>query len=137
MRRELKIGLAAALALVIWSACSGENESGPAVPHSVTSTDDSYCLGCHKDGTGGAPKTPHPDRTSCTGCHAVGATGGNDAGSGGTDTGGGSGAPGIPHAITSSDTASCLNCHKDGTGGAPQTTHPDRGICTDCHKSAG
>ena len=51
---------------------------------------------------------------------------------GGDDTGN---APAIPHAVTSTDTQSCLACHKNGDNGTPVTSHPDRGSCTDCHKS--
>ena len=132
MRREMTIGLACAFfvaaAMGVWTACGGEDdgESGPAVPHSVTSTDDAYCLNCHKDGINGAPQSPHPDRADCTGCHKV--TAGNDVGTGGA------GAPSIPHDVTATDAASCLACHKDGAGGAPKTTHADRSACTDCHQ---
>ena len=132
MRKEMKLGLAGALivavALIAWTACS-ESESGvaPAVPHSVTSTDDAYCRGCHTGGLNGAPKSPHPDRTGCTGCHAVTQHPGGDAGAG---------APTIPHEVTATDAASCLACHKDGQNGAPQTPHPDRPDCTGCHKKA-
>jgi hypothetical protein len=74
MRSGLKIGLlavaTAVLALAIWTACGGDSTgNAPAIPHDVTSPDDSSCLSCHKDGVGGAPKTPHPDRTGCTECH--------------------------------------------------------------------
>lgn len=48
-------------------ACGGDK--APAIPHTITSPADSYCLTCHKDGLAGAPKTPHPSRTGCTGCH--------------------------------------------------------------------
>jgi hypothetical protein len=41
----------------------------PTIPHAITSTDDTYCLNCHKDGTNGATKTSHPDRAGCTTCH--------------------------------------------------------------------
>ena len=59
--------VAAALALMTAAACG--SDSPPTIPHDITSTDASYCLGCHKDGVNGAPKTPHPDRTGCTNCH--------------------------------------------------------------------
>jgi len=48
----------------------GDGGGPPKIPHSITSTDDTYCLGCHKDGVNGAKKTPHPERTGCTSCHA-------------------------------------------------------------------
>ncbi|MBI5531661.1 MAG: hypothetical protein HY898_03025 [Deltaproteobacteria bacterium] len=50
---------------------AGADSGGPPkIPHSTTSKDDTYCLGCHKDGVNGAKKTTHPERTNCTGCHA-------------------------------------------------------------------
>lgn len=42
--------------------------------------------------------------------------------------------PRIPHAIQ--DTADgnyCLECHKTGLNGAPETPHPERLSCTGCH----
>jgi hypothetical protein len=49
------------------AACGGDKP--PAIPHTITSQANSYCLTCHKDGLAGAPKTPHPSRAGCTGCH--------------------------------------------------------------------
>jgi hypothetical protein len=43
--------------------------NAPSIPHQITSSDDSYCLGCHKTGAGGAPVMPHPDQKGCTNCH--------------------------------------------------------------------
>jgi nitrate reductase cytochrome c-type subunit len=43
-------------------------------------------------------------------------------------------APGIPHAVQSQDSASCLTCHASGTQGAKKTTHPERQNCLECHK---
>ena len=59
----------AALTLIalLVAACSG-----PSIPHPVTSTDEGSCLACHRSGTGGAPKTPHPDDEGCVGCHEPG-----------------------------------------------------------------
>lgn len=134
MRREMLIGLSCALCVAAglgaWTACGDEqdDEGAPAVSHSVTATDDAYCLGCHKDGINGAPQSPHPDRTDCTGCHTATASGGDDAGTGD--------APSIPHDVTATDAQSCLSCHKDGADGAPVTPHPDRGNCTGCHAKA-
>jgi hypothetical protein len=48
--------------------CGGD-ESAKAIPHATTSTEDSYCLGCHQSGASGATVTPHPTRTGCTSCH--------------------------------------------------------------------
>ena len=48
---------------------AGCGEGAPSIPHSISSQDDGYCLGCHRDGKSGAPQTPHPSRTGCTGCH--------------------------------------------------------------------
>ena len=50
-------------------ACGGGGDNAPGIPHAVTATDDTFCLGCHQNGVSGAPKTPHPTRAGCTGCH--------------------------------------------------------------------
>lgn len=42
--------------------------------------------------------------------------------------------PVIPHSVA--DDASgeqCNSCHKEGVKGAPQTSHPERLGCTQCH----
>jgi hypothetical protein len=62
MKRML-LGVAAALTLL---ACG---EGAPTIPHAISSEADSSCLSCHKDGTQGAPRTPHPNKSGCTGCH--------------------------------------------------------------------
>lgn len=62
MKRPL-LGLVAALALL------GCGEGAPTIPHAMSSEADSYCLGCHQEGTQGAPRTPHPSKSGCTGCH--------------------------------------------------------------------
>lgn len=67
LRPILPVSIVAA-ALSPLAGCGGDDEA-PKIPHAITSTDDSYCFGCHKDGSNGAPKTPHPDRTGCIGCH--------------------------------------------------------------------
>ena len=41
----------------------------PNIPHAIVGFED--CLSCHREGTGGAPKTPHPDRPNCTNCHVT------------------------------------------------------------------
>jgi hypothetical protein len=77
MRRALwpSLGLFCVLVLTLGLlafACGGGGDEGsaPDIPHSVTATDDSYCLTCHQNGTGGAPATPHPSRSGCASCHA-------------------------------------------------------------------
>lgn len=42
-------------------------------------------------------------------------------------------APAVPHAVTSTDAASCRTCHATGSGGAPKSPHPDRSTCVNCH----
>ena len=49
---------------------AGDAGTAPRIPPTVTATDDDSCLGCHRDGAGGAPRTAHVDRTGCTSCHA-------------------------------------------------------------------
>lgn len=40
----------------------------------------------------------------------------------------------VPHKISDDATSSdCLACHEKGLKGAPQTSHPDRMGCTQCH----
>lgn len=56
-------------ATLIFSACGGEEDKAKAIPHPTTSSEDSYCLGCHQSGANGATVTPHPTRTGCTACH--------------------------------------------------------------------
>jgi cytochrome c5 len=42
--------------------------------------------------------------------------------------------PVIPHPIADNVTGEgCLACHKTGLSGAPQTPHPERVNCTQCH----
>jgi len=42
--------------------------------------------------------------------------------------------PMIPHRITdTSDGTYCLGCHRTGLNGAPETPHPERLTCTECH----
>jgi nitrate reductase cytochrome c-type subunit len=42
--------------------------------------------------------------------------------------------PMIPHRIKdTSDGEYCLDCHRTGVKGAPQTPHPERLSCTGCH----
>jgi pyruvate/2-oxoglutarate dehydrogenase complex dihydrolipoamide dehydrogenase (E3) component len=41
----------------------------PPIPHAIASEEAAYCLSCHKDGTNGAPKTPHPGKHECVTCH--------------------------------------------------------------------
>jgi cytochrome c-type protein NapB len=42
--------------------------------------------------------------------------------------------PRIPHHITdTSDGTYCLGCHRTGLNGAPETPHPERLTCTQCH----
>jgi nitrate reductase cytochrome c-type subunit len=41
--------------------------------------------------------------------------------------------PMVPHRIDDKTSESCLACHRDGLNGAPQTPHPERLDCTQCH----
>lgn len=42
--------------------------------------------------------------------------------------------PTVPHKIPDGATSdSCLGCHKTGTNGAMETSHPERLDCTQCH----
>lgn len=48
-------------------------DAPPMIPHHIKDTSDgTYCLTCHKNGTNNAPLCPHSVRLSCTGCHAQG-----------------------------------------------------------------
>ena len=40
----------------------------------------------------------------------------------------------VPHKISDDATSqACLACHEQGLKGAPQTSHPERMGCTQCH----
>lgn len=41
--------------------------------------------------------------------------------------------PMAPHRIDDKTSESCLACHRDGLNGAPQSPHPERLDCTQCH----
>lgn len=41
--------------------------------------------------------------------------------------------PMVPHRIDDKTSEACLACHRDGLNGAPQTPHPERLDCTECH----
>jgi cytochrome c-type protein NapB len=41
--------------------------------------------------------------------------------------------PMVPHPIDNRTGEACLGCHRDGLDGAPQTPHPERLDCTQCH----
>jgi len=41
--------------------------------------------------------------------------------------------PMVPHRIDDKTSSACLACHRDGLNGAPQTPHPERLDCTQCH----
>jgi len=41
--------------------------------------------------------------------------------------------PMVPHRIDDKTSEACLACHRDGLNGAPQTPHPERLDCTQCH----
>jgi len=43
----------------------------PSIPHAVSSRDDESCLSCHREGSNGAPRTPHPNKNGCVTCHEV------------------------------------------------------------------
>ena len=44
--------------------------------------------------------------------------------------------PLIPHRVTEQMFRKCLGCHAEGKNGAPQTPHPERQTCTQCHVPA-
>lgn len=62
-RAFLLLGALGVSGLVL--GCGG----APSIPHAITSQADPYCLGCHQQGTNGAPRAPHPNRTGCADCH--------------------------------------------------------------------
>ncbi len=42
--------------------------------------------------------------------------------------------PEAPHSLTKGgELRNCLTCHEKGINGAPQTPHPERLTCTQCH----
>jgi cytochrome c5 len=42
--------------------------------------------------------------------------------------------PEAPHSLTKGgELRDCLACHEKGINGAPQTPHPERVTCTQCH----
>ena len=42
--------------------------------------------------------------------------------------------PVVPHTIVKGgELRNCLACHEQGINGAPQTPHPERKYCTQCH----
>lgn len=80
MRSILRTITAASLGLV-FAACQvpapqglqpapGSTGNPPAIPHYVAPEDGGQeCLACHRDGEGGAPRTPHPQLVDCRQCH--------------------------------------------------------------------
>ncbi len=64
MHRIATIG-SLCVALLAASSCA----KAPQVPHAIESRSDASCLGCHRDGTNGARKTPHSDKADCLRCH--------------------------------------------------------------------
>lgn len=48
----------------------GSTGNPPAIPHYVAADDaGEQCLDCHREGDGGAPRTPHPQLVDCRQCH--------------------------------------------------------------------
>ena len=42
--------------------------------------------------------------------------------------------PVVPHTIMKDgELRNCLSCHEKGINGAPETPHPERKTCTQCH----
>jgi nitrate reductase (cytochrome), electron transfer subunit len=41
--------------------------------------------------------------------------------------------PMVPHGIDDRTGEACLACHRTGLNGAPQSPHPERLDCTECH----
>ena len=41
--------------------------------------------------------------------------------------------PQVPHDIEKSKDQHCLECHETGKYGAPETPHPERRYCVQCH----
>lgn len=51
---------------------AGSTGDPPAIPHEVGEADGGAdCLGCHRDGDGGTPKTTHPELVDCRQCHIL------------------------------------------------------------------
>ena len=77
------LSFASALLLLALAACqapappgatlipaSGSTGDPPIIPHQVADADNGEeCLACHRQGEGGAPKTPHPWLVDCRQCH--------------------------------------------------------------------
>lgn len=48
----------------------GSTGNPPLIPHEIAANESGRdCLGCHRDGAGGAPVTPHPQLVDCQQCH--------------------------------------------------------------------
>lgn len=115
----------------------GTSSNGiPNIPHPLEGRDN--CLGCHSNGTGGAPKPPpdHVGRTSsqCRNCHQPAAAAPGDAPLALPTT--------VPHlASADNNSNTCVTCHATQTGKSAQivkdwqsSIHSERGVtCADCH----
>ena len=105
-------------------APSSHNRSGCVSCHDVTTTgpypklmrhrggDLAQCQLCHRNGTADAPKAQHLEEVDCYTCHQA------------TDYG--PWPPGVPHDVTDSRSASCLDCHGN-------LKHAARPTCVNCH----
>jgi len=65
----LILALLAAMGLLALACGGKEDDTAPAIPHSVSNQEDATCLGCHQQGSSGAPRTLHPERVGCVTCH--------------------------------------------------------------------
>ncbi|WP_146032921.1 hypothetical protein [Geothermobacter hydrogeniphilus] len=55
------------------SVPAGSTGNPPLIPHDVAADEGGdTCLGCHRDGDNGAPKTEHPQYVDCRQCHIPG-----------------------------------------------------------------
>ena len=134
------------------SAVLGPNRSysgaPPVIPHKVRSLGRGRCLSCHRDGDATdkgkvAPRTPHPELERCEQCHlertAARLFKPNSFVGGAYGVGQRPQSWGpwlIPHPLTMRE--NCIGCHAStsSTSAAPQTTHPERVRCRQCHLPA-
>src|SRR5262245_45252815 len=130
--------------LAVYYARRASPGDPPFIPHPVDTSDESgrTCLACHIDGgwvprfSAYTPVTPHPDLVPCQSCHEPQATPIKTppppprlpAVTPGKP-------PEIPHSLEMRE--NCRACHV-GPGAVDElrTTHPERGVCQQCHTLA-
>ena len=101
----------AALGLLAFLGCA------PNIPHPISSHGDSACRTCHV-GRAGAPSSH--DKAGCVSCHEPGSTGPYPRL--------------MPH--RGGEVELCSLCHRDGTAGAPVTSHIQEQDCYTCHQAS-